>query len=351
MNVAGPAANTRAGWSVQRRVLIIAALGLALLCYLVIHIGFRAVLNAATSVGWGGFGLLCLLSLGLFALLGPAWYVLLPRSLSRPVGVFIAARMVRDAASETLPFSQVGGMMLGVRAASVLGLPSRLAVASLIVDVTAELFAQLLYAAVGLTVLYARAAGNPLAHSLLRFFLIGLALATLVGGVFLVLQRHGVSWVTDELAGRVFPASVVYTASVAAGLREIHRSLLRIALSVTLHFGDWMASTVIVWIAFQMIGVRIDLGSVVVIESLVYAARSFTFFVPNAIGVQEAAYAALAPLVGVSKEFALAISLLKRARDIAIGIPVLLLWQAVESRHALARPPRDGGDRGLDPEG
>jgi hypothetical protein len=32
------------------------------------------------------------------------------------------------------------------------------------------------------------------------------------------------------------------------------------------------------------------------------------------------------------------VSLLRRARDIVIGVPVLLAWQAMEGRRALARP-------------
>ncbi len=35
---------------------------------------------------------------------------------------------------------------------------------------------------------------------------------------------------------------------------------------------------------------------------------------------------------------ALALSLLKRARDLVIGVPALLAWQIVESRRLLGRP-------------
>jgi hypothetical protein len=44
----------------------------------------------------------------------------------------------------------------------------------------------------------------------------------------------------------------------------------------------------------------------------------------------------LAPLVGLPAELGLAGSLLKRAREIVFGIPMLLYWQGVESRHAFA---------------
>ncbi len=59
-------------------------------------------------------------------------------------------------------------------------------------------------------------------------------------------------------------------------------------------------------------------------------------FVPGALGIQEAAYAGLAPIFGLPPEVGLAASLLKRAREITIGIPVLLAWQAMEGQRAFA---------------
>ena len=47
-----------------------------------------------------------------------------------------------------------------------------------------------------------------------------------------------------------------------------------------------------------------------------------------------AGYAALAPLFGLAPETGLAISLLRRARDITVAVPVLLIWQLVEARRA-----------------
>lgn len=336
---------------VRLRVLLVAVLGVALVVYLLGHIGFRAVLSAATSVGWGGFLLICAFSFVVFAILGPAWYVLLPQAAQPRIAMFITARMVRDSASEALPFSQVGGMILGVRAASVLGTPPRLAVASMIVDVTTELLGQLAYIVVGVVIFSARAAGVPLAHSLERNFLIGVSLVALGGLLFLALQRRGLGWLSGKLASRMFPASAAYAQTLASELRDIYRRPLRVSLSMTLHFCGWIGGAVGTWIAFRLIHVRIDVASVIAIDSMVYALRSIAFFVPNALGVQEAAYALFAPLVGIGKEFALAISLIKRARDIAIGIPILLAWQVVESRRALARGAQSGEhrDRVVDP--
>jgi uncharacterized membrane protein YbhN (UPF0104 family) len=72
------------------------------------------------------------------------------------------------------------------------------------------------------------------------------------------------------------------------------------------------------------------------IESLLFAIRNAAFMVPSGLGVQEGAYALLGPLFGLPPEAALALSLLKRARDVAIGVPVLLSWQILEGKRRLS---------------
>ena len=58
--------------------------------YLLTHAGWQAVWTAATTVGWGGFALLCLATLLVFLIMGPAWYVLLPASFGLRVWPFIS---------------------------------------------------------------------------------------------------------------------------------------------------------------------------------------------------------------------------------------------------------------------
>ncbi len=323
--------------SPRLRLIVVALLGLAVVGYLLTHIGLRAVLMAAGSIGWNGFGLLCVFAFVVFAVLGPAWYVLLPRATHPSLRLLIWARMVRDAASEALPFSQVGGMILGVRAAALFGMPTRLSVASMIVDVTTELIGHLLYVGFGLLLLLMRGAQSAPAQAFERTALVGLVVVAIGGIAFLAMQRHGLSWISGKLAGRIFPASAAYMSGLAAELREIHRAPLRIALSACIHFCGWTVAALTMWVAFRLIGVRVDISAVISLESLVYAARSLAFFVPNALGVQEAAYTLLAPMVGIGKEYALAVSLLRRARDVAVGIPILLVYQLIEGRRAIER--------------
>jgi glycosyltransferase 2 family protein len=205
--------------------------------------------------------------------------------------------------------------------------------------VTAELMAQIVFVAIGLGILGVHAPRTSLAASLSSTLEVGLAVAALACGVFLTLQRRSL-WLTGKLATRVLRGAGAASSVVAATLNDIHRAPARIGLSGVLHLIGWVASALGTWLAFRLIGVRVGLLSVLAIESLISAARSVAVIVPNALGVQEAAYALLAPLFGVAAEFGLAVSLLKRARDIALGVPILLIWHAAEGRRALAKSAR-----------
>jgi glycosyltransferase 2 family protein len=326
---------------VNYRFLIIGALGVALAAYLVRFVGVGAVFSAATAVGWRGFVLLCLYGAALFPLLGTAWYSLLPEVPASYLGITVWARMVRDSASEVLPFSQLGGIAFGARAAILQGMPTPLAFGSMLADLTTELFAQIAFAALGIAILATwtpRAGGAP-AHT--SALVAGLVLAAAGGGVFVFLQLKGRRF-SGKIAARLLPRAVAATQALAATLDRVYSSRARVALSATVHLSAWIASAGGAWIAFRLIGSHARWPAVLALESLVYAARSIAPFVPHALGVQEAAYAALAPMVGIGAEFALAVSLIKRARDIAIGIPVLLIWQTVEGRRALADRAIDG---------
>jgi putative membrane protein len=322
---------------VKLRVVIVALLGLALAIYLLAYTGIGAVFSAVVAVGWSGFALLCLYALGLFAVLGCAWYVLLPESSLANLRVFVWARMVRDAATDVLPFSQLGGIVLGARAAILHGVPEPLVYSSTIVDVTTEMLAQIAYVALGVLILDLRAPPTSFAQSLIKALLIGVVCAAAAAGVLLVLQRHG-HRVIEKFTARVLPAALRRTMAVNIALRSIYRSRARVGASIVFHTVGWIASAIGAWIAFRLIGVRVELKSVLALESLVSAIRSTAVFIPHALGAQEAAYTVLSPLFGIGAEFGLAVSILKRARDLALGIPILLIWQVIEGHRARSRP-------------
>jgi len=318
------------------RLAILAAVGVALTLYLVRYVGWHAVLSAVGALGFVGFGVFSLCGLLVFVLLGAAWQVLLEGPGAPRLALLIRARLVRDAGAEILPFSQLGGIALGVRAAIVQGLAAPLATASMVVDVTTEMLAQIAYAALGVGILAARAPPNSRVASFVPVSVAGLALAAIAAVLFIAVQRHG-GRIAARLGTRLLRGAGAGLTGLRTALETIYRSPARVALSATLHLAAWIANGVVVWLGFRLIGARLDLAAALAIESLVYAIRSVAVFIPNALGVQEGAYVLLAPLFGVGADMALAMSVVKRARDVAIGVPVLLLWQGAEGRRALAR--------------
>jgi hypothetical protein len=84
------------------------------------------------------------------------------------------------------------------------------------------------------------------------------------------------------------------------------------------------------------LGAPVALGAALVIDSLISGLRSAAFMVPQALGVQEGGYILLGALFGLTPEVALALSLVRRARDLVIGVPVLVAWQISEGRRVIS---------------
>jgi hypothetical protein len=127
--------------------------------------------------------------------------------------------------------------------------------------------------------------------------------------------------------------------SFRAAIEALYDSRSRLALSSALHLLAWIGAGIGTFIAFRLAGGKISLVNAVALEALLCTIRSIAAFVPAAVGVQEAGYAVLAPLFGLPAEMGLAVSLLKRAREIVLGVPALIYWQSFESRKAFESVP------------
>jgi putative membrane protein len=306
-----------------------AVAGLGVLAYLVFYVGVGAVFAAVSKVGWGGFALICVIGLALFAILGGAWFTVVPAS-SRPrFTTFIWGRAVRDSAAEVLPFSQVGGFVIGARAVTLRGVSAAMASASTIVDVTTEMMAQIAYVLVGVAILIARVPKSQSSDRLANIAMIATVVGVLGAIGFVVVQKRGFAHV-ERLASRFLPKAAAQAGALQGAMESIHAAPLRIFLSVCIHLLGWFASAFAAYVIVRLMGVHVAYVSMVAIEALLCAIRSAAIIVPNALGVQEAAYAMLMPLFGLSAPVGIALSLLRRARDIAMGIPILLVWQAAE---------------------
>ena len=333
----------------MKAVPIIAALaGLAVVAGLVAGFGADAVIRSFLALGWKGFVAICLLHVALLGVMGIAWRALVPGARMQ---TFMAARVVREAGSEVLPLSPIGGCVLGARVLTLAGIPGSIAAASTIADLTLEFFAKLAYTALGLVLLICLRPDSAIAGPLIA----GLVLASLAGIGLVAAQRHGFG-LFDRIARALGRGWAERTAAGAAALRDLLRRTYRrksgLWIGFTLHLFCWIAAAVEAWFALRLVGSELSFKTVLVIESLVYAIRTFGIVIPNAMGLQEGAYVLIGAGFGLTPPVALMLSFLKRARDLAIGVPALAVWQYIEggrlwrSRSRPLTQPRRSADAG-----
>ena len=316
----------------------LAVAGLALITAMVAYYGIDTVEDRVFSIGWGGFVVLLLLQTGLFVITGCAWHAIIPRRKRKPGWLFVWGRVVRDAAANCLPFSQMGGFLLGARATTLAGIAWPLAAASTVVDVTAEFLAQVAFATIGLSILLVRAPDSALTLPLA----IGLVVSVAGGATSIWLQR-GASPVFARLgrkiAGHSFDSAEEWVEAFQGELGLIYGNSGRLAWGSALHLCGWIGTGVAGWAAYRLMGVPIDLPAALAIEALLHVVLTAAFLVPGYAGIQEAAYAGLGLIFGVPPEVSLSVSLLRRARDLTLGIPALLGYQLLEVRRLRIIPP------------
>nr|WP_294577877.1 flippase-like domain-containing protein [uncultured Rhodopila sp.] len=314
---------------------LLAVVGVLLAALLVSYFGFDNVVSAVSRVGWWQFGIICFWQIVIFVILGLAWDVVTPGHPPGRTRVMVWGRMVRDAAANCLPFSQIGGFVFGARAVTLHGVEWHTAAASTVVDVTAEFLAQIAFVCIGLGVLLARAPASNLAVPLEA----GIGVAVLACFGFVWAQKGAApifARIGRRIAGRWFGNAEERVEAFQAELGLIYSHTGKLALGVFLHLIGWLCTGVAGWITYQALGVPIGLNDAMAIEALLAAVAAVTFLVPVNAGVQEAGYAGLGAIFGVPAELSLGVSLVRRGRDIVVGVPILLVWQFVEVRRLRA---------------
>jgi putative membrane protein len=119
--------------------------------------------------------------------------------------------------------------------------------------------------------------------------------------------------------------------AVYQSLSVIYARRSNLAASTQVHIIGWLIGVGEVWFALAWMGHPVSLGDALVIESLTQAVRAGAFMIPSAIGAQEAGLVLLCGIFGVPPDEALALSLIKRAADVIVGVPGLIALQVMES--------------------
>lgn len=311
--------------------------GLALATALVVYFGAGEVWRALTSVNIYYLIQYFIVQFLILAGLGLCWRILLSREQKGSYLLCLWGRAVRDATGEFLPFSQVGGYVLGVRVITMGGVATSDATASTLGDLTTEFFAQLSFVAIGLVIL-----SHQVPHSdLFMPVTLGLGVALLLAVVLIVAQIGGGTKLFNALALRIAGANGVSAIEniqrLQTALNRLYTQHHRLAWASFCHLLCWFGTGTASYVGFHALGVPLTWIDAMCIEAMLHALMALAIFIPGRVGVQEAAYALIGSLFGIPPDISISLSFLRRARDFVIAVPILIAWQGLEARHLKMR--------------
>ena len=277
------------------------------------------------------------LHLGQLRLSAAAWRVLLPAPLGT-LGAYHRLRLVREGIDSLLPVAQVGGEVVGTQLLARRGMALPLAAASVVVDVTLEFLSQVAFLFLGL------AAWTALAPSATWGGWLGAAaLSVATAGALAAAQRFGLLRLVEALARQIaarFPAvATVSLEGLHAAAVGLYRRRGAMASCAGLHLLAWSLGTAESWAVLHALGLDVSLAQALVVESLGMAARSAGFAVPGALVVQETGFVLAAVAAGLPDSAGLALSLVKRLREVGTGLIGLALWRGATRRQKASAAP------------
>jgi putative membrane protein len=305
--------------------------------------GMSTVFATLAVAGWG------LLLVALFHLLplfldAEAIRVLFDTAEDR--GSWLDALLTRwagESANSLMPAGQIGGPVLMTRHLTLRGMRMPDAAAAITVSTTLQSVGQIIFALLGVVLLGAHATGIS-EHAMRTSALIASGMLALQVGGFYLLQRRGIfsklmRTVTRFAGKRDWSQWVTQAEEIDKAIERTYRRTGRVAASFLLNLVGWLVGAGEVYLILWLFGHPVDWDNALILESLGQAIRGAAFAIPGALGVQEGGYLLLAPLVGLSSDSALALSLAKRARELLLGLPGLLYLHLSERAGAAATRP------------
>jgi putative membrane protein len=245
-------------------------------------------------------------------------------------GALAAVRWIGESVNGLFPVPHLGELVRVdlVRRIS----PGGEATSSVVVDLTLGIATQILFTVIGL-LLYARV--PDAAASLSALLLAFVVLIALAAGLYLI-QRGGFSRLAGLLVrhmpGVVSEADLGAVHAVEARIAETYRRRRAMLAATTWRCAGWFAGAGEIWLILYALGHPVSFGDAIVLESLSQAARTVAFAIPGGLGAQDAALVLLCGQLGIGAEGALALALVKRFREIAIGLPGLLTGWIIHTR-------------------
>jgi putative membrane protein len=307
--------------------------GAALFTFLLIHQGAAQVGKAFAAAGWFIVAVVAYhfaVPLFLDAL---AWWVLFPKSDRLPLRKMLWMRWIGESVSTLVPSAAVGGDIVRARLAAINGAPLPVAAGSVLVDLTLGVFTQAVFTVLGLVLLVDVTGQRDLVRPTLVGTLIGVAG---VAGFYFV-QRRGMfrflALFVTRLANSPEWQSLVQSGeTLDRTIRTLYARRRAVMMCCVWTIVSLVAGSGEIWIALYALNLHATFVNALILQSSVLTIRAAAFAVPGGLGVQEGGYLFVGNLLGIPGDAALALSLIARVRELALGIPGLISWQLIEAR-------------------
>jgi putative membrane protein len=331
------------------------AVGIGLAVWLLTSYGVGRVLAAVLQVGWIGMIAIVLFHLPQMLCSALGWQAIAgSKALAGgkalagskaggapsadpllPWRTYFALRWIREAVNNLLPLAQIGGELVAARLLQRRGTPLAHAIGGTVADLLLELATQVLFTVLGVFLLVQLVGQSEVTALVTR----GLLFATLIVVAAFAALWLGVARLLERAVlsmGRSlgWPATEGIS-GLHARLVGCFRSPARVALAGFWHLASWLLGGIEVCLILHFCGSDVGIATGLIIESLGQAAKSVGFAVPGAVGVQEGGYVLIGRALGISPEISLALSLVKRLREVVLGLPALILWHRAAARSAI----------------
>lgn len=311
--------------------------GVGLAAWMLKSYGAVRIAEVLLRAGYLGTLAVAVLHLPQMLLSSLGWRAIAGREGAQPgLRGYTLLRWIREAVNNLLPLAQIGGEFVTARLLQRRGIPLASAISGTVADLLMEMATQVLFTVGGVLLLVHTTGASDVSISLSRALLIA---ALVLGGVFAALGL-GLTVAIEAAIVRLGRSLGWPATARIAGLHEaLHacfREPARVTLAAMWHGLSWLLGALEVWLILHLFGQSVSAGPALIIESLGQAAKALGFAIPAALGVQEGGYLIVCSLLGLPPELGLALSLMKRLREVIWGVPGLVIWQRERSRAAAA---------------
>lgn len=314
-------------------------IGILLFAWVVKAVGWtRLAVIFPALAGWG-WAVLCLYPFMCF------WDVLAWRTLFNhrwsdkiKFWEFYWIRVAGEAVNNITPFLDIAGEFLKVILLEKrFGISKKASLTAGVMCRSTLIFSEMIFVVSGLS-LAVFVSGVP--REIRGILVIALSLFAFTVFLLILTQKKGLFVTLIKLLERVGMNPNLF-ARFHTSLKEVDEEITkfygtemrRLALAVSCNLVGWISGGVEVYFMMRILGVEVTLLEGVILESLIQLMRTSSFYIPGNLGVQEGGLAFILGFMGVPSYLGVALSLLKRLRQIiwtAVGFFVWGIFQLLE---------------------